>query len=160
MARRNIFEMNYAKLEVILGQAPEKIEPAKRYTLRSEGFRDFIVQKISRSETTGATLLSLAHYHRIKGRLCHDPEVIVRVYPPDDEGFKELTPSTDTKLGRMEVIYFQQVSPPVFSAVYPQPGKYNPDLKNSLNNFLAFWLRNLRSQGHTLVDETQDNEAG
>ena len=159
MSRKNIYEMNYAKLAAILGQAPEKIEPSKSYTLRSEGFMDFIVEKVSPCETTGATLLSLSHYYEANGDPCQDPEVLVRVYPPGED-FREYAPSSNIRLGRIEVIYFQQAIPPRFDEVYPETGKYSPGLKGSLNALLALWLRNLKNQGHTLIDEDQDNGAG
>lgn len=48
---------------------------------------------------------------------------------------------------------FQQTSPPVYSVVYPEPGKVVPRLKRELNAFLGVWLRNLKAQGHRLVSE-------
>jgi hypothetical protein len=84
--------------------------------------------------------------------LCQNPEVVIRIYPPGSL-FEALVPSTDMQFGRVEAVEFQQAIPPIYQEVYPQPGRYNPVLRKSLNDFLAFWLRNLRSQGHRLVEE-------
>lgn len=155
MTRRNIYEMNYHRFEDLLGQPPEGIEPARSYRLRSpsECFMDLIVEKLSPSPTRGATLISLAHYFVKNGDLCQDPEVVVRIYPPGSEDHQECAPSTDKRHGRMEAILFQQAIPSIFHAVYPEPGRYSPRIKNQLNNFLSTWLRNLRSQGHKLLDD-------
>ena len=160
MAHKNIYEMNYRRLEELLGQPPEEIEPAKTYRLRSpsECFMDLIVEKLSPCPTIGATLISLAHYFTSHGDLCQDPEVVVRVFPPGSEDHRELAPSTDCRHGRMEAILFQQAIPSVFQAVYPEPGRYSPRLKRDLNEFLTTWLRNLKSQGHRLLDEGAGEE--
>lgn len=154
--RKNIYEMNYVRLEAILGQAPEKITPAKSYTFRAEGFMDLIVENIGMCPWLGTPLLSLAHYHVVNGDLCQDPELVIRIYPPRYL-FEALVPSTDNQFGRVEVTEFQQAIPPISQKVYPQPGLYNPVLKQSLNAFLSLWLRNLKVQGHTLIPEPQDS---
>ena len=155
MAPRNVYEMNYLRLKELLGQPPEEIKPARTYRLRSpsESFMDLIVEKLSPCPTIGATLVSLAHYFTKFGDLCQDPEVVVRIFPPGSEDHQEFAPSTDFRHGRMEAILFQQAIPSVFHAVYPEPGRYSPRLKKDLNEFLSTWLRNLKSQGHKLVDD-------
>lgn len=160
MSRKNIFEMNYHRLEELLGQPPEKIDPARTYRLRSpsECFMDLVVEKISPSPTKGATLISLAHYFRSHGDLCQDPEVVVRIFPPGSEDHQEFAPSTDKRHGRMEAILFQQAVPSIFHAVYPEPGRYSPRLKKDLNGFLTTWLRNLKNQGHKFIDDDEGEE--
>lgn len=41
--------------------------------------------------------------------------------------------------------------PPIYKVVYSKPMKVRPKLKEDLNTFLSYWLRNLASQGHGLV---------
>ena len=55
--------------------------------------------------------------------------------------------------GMVEALMFQQAIPPIYSLVYPEPGKVAPKVKKDLNSFLSFWLRNLKEQGHRLTDD-------
>jgi hypothetical protein len=151
MPRRNSYEMNYARLERLLGRAPGEILPDRSYRFRADGFMDLVVEALPRCRETGATVLSLAHYFEQHGDLCQDPEMTVRVFPPGSDGFRELTPATDPRHGRVEALTFQQAIPPVYQEVYPEPGRYYPKLKRDLNAFLTMWLRNLREQGHRPV---------
>lgn len=152
MARRNVYEENYARLEDLLGEAPEQIAPGRIYRLCSQGYMDLVIEKLSPSPTHGATLISVAHYFERDGDLCQDPEVILRVFPPGESRFQELAPSTNSKIGRIEALLFQRAIPPSFRAVYPEPGRFDPRLKRELNSFLSLWLRNLKAQGHRLMD--------
>ena len=152
MKRRNIYEMNYARLRDLLGQAPEKIAPGTTCRLHTHGFMDLVVEKLSRSSTSGAILLSMAHYFDENGDLCPDPEMVVRILPSGDEASQEYAPSTDVRHSRLEALLFQQTNPPVFRAVYSKAGSYSPNAKLELNYFLAFWLRSLKKQGHQLRD--------
>lgn len=152
MPRRNVYEMNYARLEALLGEPPEGIEPEKVYRFQAETYLDLVIEKLAPCPTQGATLISIAHYVERGGDLCQDPEMVLRVFPPGEGGFQELAPSTNSKLGRVEALLFQRVDPPLFRAVYPVPGRFSPRLKRELNAFLAMWLRNLKTQGHRRVD--------
>ena len=154
--RRNIYEMNYARLAELLGGPPEKIEAEKAYRLCSEAFMDLVVEKLAPGPTQGAILLSLAHYFVQHGDFCQDPEMVVRVFPPGEARFQELARSTDLRHGRVEALFFQQAVPPMFHAVYPEPGRFSPELKRELNGFLATWLQNLKRQGHRLVVRDPD----
>ena len=80
-------------------------------------------------------VLSLAHYFEQNGDLCQDPEMTVRVTQP----------------GMVEALTFQQAIPPIYSVVYPEPGKVAPAIKRDLNSFLSMWLWNLTAQGHRPV---------
>ena len=158
MARRNIYEMNYARLAELLGEPPEEVEPEKAYRLCSDGFMDFIVEKLAPGPTQGAILLSLAHYFEQHGDLCQDPEMVVRIFPPGEDSFQDFAPSTDSRHGRLEALMFQQAIPPVFRAAYPEPGRFDPEIKRELNDFLETWLRNLKRQGHRLVGSEPEFE--
>ena len=152
MSRCTIYEMNYTRLANLLGQPPEGLEPKFTYRLRSEGFMDLIVEKLSRSPEKGTSVLSLAHYFEQEGDLGQDPEMVIRVCPPGLDALQDLAPSTDPNLGRVEALIFLRASPPKFQTVYQRPNPYAPRLKAALNRFLAQWLRNLKKQGHCLVE--------
>jgi len=151
--KRNIYEMNYARLAELLGHPPEELAPDVVHRRTSEGFMDLVLERLSACHETGAPMLSLAHYYEVNGDLCQDPEVVVRIFPPGMEGFEQFAPSTDSQHGRIEAFLFQQAIPPVFHPVYPYPGRVIPRYKRSVNGFLAFWLKNLKAQGFG------DNEA-
>ncbi|MCP4548375.1 MAG: DUF1249 domain-containing protein, partial [bacterium] len=95
MARRNIYEMNYARLEKLLRCPPGEMLSDRCYRFRTRAFMDLVVEVLPRCLHTGATVLSLAHYFEQHGDLCQDPEMTMRVFPPGADGFRELAPSTD-----------------------------------------------------------------
>jgi uncharacterized protein YqiB (DUF1249 family) len=103
-----------------------------------------VVEVLPQDRDTGAMVLSLCHYFLQNGDLCQDPEMVVRAFPPRGD-----------HPGRLEALSFQQTLPPVYSVVYPEPGKVVPRLKRELNAFLGVWLRNLKAQGHRLVPERE-----
>jgi len=152
MSRRNQYEINYARLEEILGRPPADLKDDRAYHYRASGFMDLSVEVLPACEETGAQVLSLCHYRVVNGDMCQDPEMTVRVFPPGSTAFTHMVPSTDSRHGRVEALMFQQAQPPIYQEVYPEPGKYHPRLRRELNDFLGFWLRNLREQGHRLAD--------
>jgi hypothetical protein len=141
---RSLFERNYRRLEDIIGRPLPDLQSGIVYRLRAEGFMDLVVELLPPCPETGATVLSLAHYFLQNGDLCQDPEMVVRAFPPRGE-----------HPGHLEALVFQQALPPVYSVVYPEPGKVVPRLKRELNAFLGTWLRNLKVQGHRLVPERE-----
>ena len=154
MPRRNIYEMNFVRLEKILGHPPDAL-PNRHYRLKARGFMDLIVEKLPLCSVTEASVLSLAHYFEQNGDLCQDPEVVIRIFPQQPAGeaarFLHFAPSTDPTYGRVEALTFQQAIPPIYQEVYPEPGRYAPQLKRDLNRFLGGWLKNLIDQGHRLA---------
>jgi hypothetical protein len=136
----SLYEHNYQRLEAVLGRPVRKLRIGIAYRLRAAGFMDLVVEVLSRNPST--MVLSLAHYFEQNGDLCQDPEMEVRVYLPRGD-----------QPGRVEALTFQQAIPPIYSVVYPEPGKVVPHLKRELNDFLGTWLRNLEQQGHRLVSE-------
>jgi len=137
MPRRNIYEMNYARLEKILGQPPETLEGDRAHRFRARGFMDLVVERLPCCHLTRKPVLSLAHYFEQNGDLCQDPEMTLRIFPPK-EG----------RHGSVEALSYQMAIPPVYQVVYPEKGKVYPRLKRELNDFLRTWLRNLQEQGH------------
>ncbi|NJL26858.1 MAG: DUF1249 domain-containing protein [Thermoanaerobaculia bacterium] len=141
MPRRHPYEMNYARLEKLLGEPPQNLQPDRAYRFRASGFMDLVVERLPDCEETGRPVLSLCHYFTLNGDLCQDPEMTVRVSVP-----------RDGRHGMIEALSFQQAVPPVYQVVYPQPGRFYPHLKRELNAFLGYWLRNLEQQGHRSVE--------
>jgi uncharacterized protein YqiB (DUF1249 family) len=136
-------ERHYRLLEEIIGLPLADLQTGTVYRLRAAGFMDLVGEVLSQNRATGAMVLSLSHYFEMRGDLCQDPEMEVRVYPP-----REGQP------GLVEALSFQQSLPPVYQRLYPEPGMVNPRLQRELNAFLGTWLRNLKAQGHRLVRDT------
>ena len=141
---RSLFERNYRRLEDIIGRPLPDLESGVVYRLQADGFMDLVVEVLSPCPVTGAQVLSLGHYFVQHGDLCQDPEMELRAFPP-----REGHP------GLLEALTFTQAIPPIYSRVYPEPGKVVPRLKRELNAFLGVWLRNLKAQGHRLVSESE-----
>ncbi len=149
---RNSYERNFARLEALMGRPLPDLEFDTAYRLRAPGFMDLVCERLPDCHETGGIVLSLCHYFEQNGDLCQDPEMTVRLFPPGLTIFQQLAPSTDPGLGRAEALTFEQAIPPVNQRVYPQPGSYYRSLRRELNEFLSFWLKNLRDQGHRLSD--------
>jgi hypothetical protein len=155
--RRNAYELNYARIETLLGRPPKELETDTAHRFRAPGYMDLVVEVLPPCQETGGQVLSLVHYFLQNGDLCQDPEMTVRLFPPGSPAFRQLTPSTDPKHGRAEALSFQQALPPVYQVVYPRPGLVRPRLRTDLNRFLAQWLRNLEEQGHRPVIGPNDS---
>ena len=84
MARRNRYQVNYARLEALIGQPLGDLRSGRSYRLRAQGFMDLVVEVLPQDSDTGAMVLSLAHYFEQEGDLCRDPEMTVRVFLPQD----------------------------------------------------------------------------
>ncbi len=138
----NQYEQNYARLRELIGRPFGDLRSSRSYRLRTPGFMDLVVEVLPQCEETGAMVLSLAHYFEQNGDLCQDPEMVVRIFAPTDKG-----------PGMVEAPMFQQAIPPIYTLAYPEPGKVAPKAKKDLNDFLSFWLRNLKEQGHRLDDD-------
>ena len=142
MTDRNPYEINYARLEKLMGQPLDSLSEERAYRLRSDqGFMDLVVERLEPCPETGAMVLSMAHYFTQEGDLCQDPEMTVRIFPPEGD-----------RKGCLEASTFEQAIPPIYQEVYPAPGKVAPALKRQLNEFLSLWLRNLKEQGHRLIE--------
>ena len=139
--RRNIYEMNYARLCALLGQKPCELAFDHAYRFRAKGYMDLVVERLPDCTVTGAPVLSLCHYFEQNGDLCKDPEMTVRSFEP----------RAAVTLGMIDALTFEQSIPPIYQEVYPEPLEVRPKLKQQLNDFLATWLCNLAEQGHRAV---------
>ena len=153
--RRNKFEMAYVRIEGLLGRPLVELEVGDVFRLKANGFMDLVGEVLPGCSETGAKILSLAHYFEQNRDLCQDPEMTIRLFPPGNREWRHLVPSTDPEHGRAEALTFQQAIPPVYQEVYTSPGRYVPALHKQLNSFLTFWLKNLKSQGHRLIESEE-----
>ncbi len=152
--RRNAYEMNYERLENLLGQPLKDLKVGYYFRLISSGYMDLVVEVIDRCSSTNAPMVSLAHYYELNGDLCQDPDVVIRAIPPG-RGCRHVPSSRDSdgkpEHGRVEALTFQQAIPPVYSEAYDwSSGKpvARPRTRKSINSFLSLWLKNLQAQGH------------
>ena len=98
-----LHERHYRLLEDLIGQPLHDLQTDTVYRLRADGLMDLVVEVLSQDRTSGAMVLSLAHYFELNGDLCQDPEMEVRVYPP-----REGQP------GLVEALTFEQAIPPIY----------------------------------------------
>ena len=75
--------------------------------------------------------VSLGHYFGQNGDLCKDPEMVVLIY---------------SSLQMAEAFTFEMSLPPIYQQVFPEQGKFHPQLRKELNTFLRQWLNNLIEQ--------------
>ena len=92
----NQYEVNYARLQALIGQPLCELRSDRSYRLRAPGFMDLVVKVLPQCPETGAMVLSLAHYFEQHGDLCQDPEMTVRVFSH----------------GMVEALTFEQAIPP------------------------------------------------
>lgn len=139
---KTIYDSNYELLVQLNIFNPNQPTPDYRRSISSP-YMDLVVERLQHMDdihTQGSIALSLAHYFEQNGDFCCDPDMVILVYP-------------NTK--QVEALTFQQAIPPIYSEVYPEPGKVNPTLKKDLNQFLETWLTNLVHQDHGKEWETE-----
>ena len=120
MARRNPYEMNYARLEELICRPLHELELEDYFRLGAEEdcFMDLVIEVVEPCPQTGALIVSLAHYFEQHGDLCQDPEMTVRVFPPGSTVFRNMVPSTDPRHGRLEALTFQQLCAAAHNCCY------------------------------------------
>lgn len=103
---------------------------------KSDGFMDLVYERLPMlNGVHGASTqaISIAHYFKMNGDLCQDPEMVLLV---------------DTENQAVKVHSFQQAIPAIYQEVYDDSGQPNSALEKNLNTFLEAWLENLVNQGH------------
>ena len=120
MARRNQYEINYARIETMLGCPLTELQPEDVIRLKAGGFMDLVCEVLLPCDETGATVISMVHYFEQNGDLCQDPEMTVRLFPPGSTVNLGMTPSTDLGLGRAEALMFQQLCAALHNCCYVQ----------------------------------------
>ena len=77
---RNSYEINYTRLEALMGRLLPSLEFETVYRLRAPGMMDLVVERLPDCDETGGLVLSLCHYFSLNGDLCQDPEMTVRLF--------------------------------------------------------------------------------
>ena len=134
--RKTIYETNYDRLIQLGTIAKDGSILIQQGKSCSPEFMDLVVERIQQMDSASGNpgiALSLAHYFLQNGDLCKDPKMVVIVYPT---------------LKMAEALTFEQSLPPIYQVVFPEPGKFYPQLKKEINGFLRLWLNNLIDQGH------------
>ena len=132
--RKSVFETNYdraVKLELIVDGKIRRYGRSK-----SGGYMDLVIERLPHLDnlnTVGSKAFSIAHYVKIAGDLCQDPEMVLFYHP---------------EMNSIEAYSFQQALEGVYHVVFPEPGKVRRDLKTQLNSFLRDWLDQLINQNH------------
>jgi hypothetical protein len=125
--KKTVYETNYERLNNLTKGIDQFVSKDNELKLQSSGFMDLIV------ECNSKNLISLTHYYKQNGDLCPDPDMLIEIYP--DRQMCEVISYQDT-------YGYKQVYPD-----YPSKNSYYPIHKKDLNNFLRFWLNNLKKQG-------------
>ena len=81
---------------------------------------------------------SLCFYGEQNGDLMRDPDLVVRVN--HSLQFAEVTTYRNDYMG-------------AYQEVYPEPGKYIPRFKKSLNSYLTTFLKDLHREGYKILPE-------
>ena len=134
--RKTIYETNYDRLIKLGVIAKDGAMPKPYSKSHTNGFMDLVLERVEHMDGVSGNAgiaFSMAHYFRQNGDLCKDPEMVVIVYPA---------------LQMVETLTFEQSLPPIYQVVFPEPGKFYPQLRKELNGFLRLWLNNLIDQGH------------
>jgi len=101
--------------------------------LKSSGFMDLNIDHLSHKDNENSIVISIAHNYIQEGDVMADPDMEIRIIP---------------KMKMVEALTFQQDNMGIYQQVYLEDGRYViPKLKNELNDFLNFWLKNLIEQG-------------
>ena len=100
--------------------------------LKSGNFMDLNIDHLSYKNDDRSIVISLAHNYIQNGDVMADPDMEIRIIP---------------SMKMVEALTFKQDSIGIYQQVYLEDGRFNPTLKNDLNNFLNFWLKNLIEQG-------------
>jgi len=129
---RDPFDRIYEQLEGLIPGLRELKQGDYRKSV-SGGFMDLHLNVLIRTENE--LRIALSHYYKQNGDSIADPDMEIRVYLLD--GWR-----------KAEALTYQDVY--TYNEVYPRPGIMIPSLKRSLNEFLTFWLSNLKKQGHKL----------
>ena len=101
------------------------------------GFMDLHLDVLSKSKEE--LRIALAHNYRQNGDSIPDPDMEIRVYLLPDWRKAEALTYQDAYGYKM--VYWRNEGQIMM----------NPELKRSLNDFLAQWLKNLKNQGHSLA---------
>lgn len=120
--RRTVYEMIFSRLQQ-MGIINENGEMQADYMkFVSSGLMPLNVDKLT------PDTIALAHNGKQNGDVMADPDIEVRIYP---------------ELKMAEALTFRNDYMGIYQEVYAEPGKYYPELKKELNDFLNNWLKTM-----------------
>ena len=123
-------EINYRRFAELF---PEIINGEYRY-LRLEAGPSMMPLHV---QWIGEDTIAIGHTYEMNGDTMNDPEMTFRV---------------DRSAGTLEPLTFQQDGyPSIYQEVYPEPGKWRPNLRSDLNTFARQWFGNIAEQGYKRV---------
>jgi len=131
--KKTIYERMYEKL-VKLGIINQdgSLKFNEYLKLKSRNFMDLNIDHLSHKEDDRSIVISIAHNYIQNGDVMADPDMEIRIIP---------------SMKMVEALTFQQDNMGIYQQVYHEDSRFNPTLKNELNNFLNSWLKNLIEQG-------------
>jgi hypothetical protein len=132
--RRTVYEMNYERLEKLGLYNLKNIEDHVR--LEKGAMMPLCFELINKNENI--VYFSLCFYGEQNGDLMRDPDLVVRVN--HSLQFAEVTTYRNDYMG-------------AYQEVYPEPGKYIPRFKKSLNSYLTTFLKDLHREGYKILPE-------
>ena len=137
--RKTIYETNYDRLVKLGVIAKDGFVSGQCRRSEVPGLMDWVVERLPHldglSGNDEGIAVSLGHYFEQNGDMCKDPEMAVLIYPSQR---------------MVEAFTFEMSIPPIYQQVFPEPGKFHPQLRKELNSFLRQWLNNLIEQRHSL----------
>ncbi|MAZ69091.1 hypothetical protein [Porticoccus sp.] len=137
--RKTIYETNYDRLVKLGVVAKDGVVSEECRRSEVAGLMDWVVERLPHldgaSGNDSGIAVSMGHYFEQNGDVCKDPEIVVLVYPSQR---------------MVEAFTFEMSLPPIYQQVFPEPGKFYPQLRKELNSFLRQWLNNLIEQRHSL----------
>lgn len=138
-----MYQKIYKALKSILGDL-NALPGHKK--LKAEGFMDLNMDRLFKGKNF--SVIALSHYYKHpSGDMIPDPDMEIRVFP--------LT-------GEAEALTYQDSYG--FRRVYDEnesfviPTKTNEKAKKELNEFLLFWLNNLRKQGFKREEQEEPKQ--
>lgn len=124
---KTIYERIFDELDSLVKNLPAFLHgEIDHLKIESRGYMDLHIDRLN------VNRIALAQNFIQNGDVMADPDMEIRIH----EGTKTA-----------EALTFQQDSMGIYDVVYPQPGMVNLRLKKKLNEFLLYWLRNLKQQG-------------
>ena len=138
--RKTIYETNYDRLVKLGVISKDGVAVSQHRRSQVAGLMDWVVERLPHLDGASGNeegiAVSLAHYFEQNGDLCKAPEMVVLIYPSQRIA---------------EAFTFEMSIPPIYQQVFPEPGKFYPQLRKELNAFLRQWLNNLIDQQHSLL---------
>ena len=124
---KTIYERIFDELNSLVGNLPAFLHGnVDHLKIERPGYMHLHIDRLTEGR------IALAHNFIQNGDVMADPDMEIRIHE-------------ETRTA--EALTFQQDSMGIYEVVYPQPGSVNIPAKKKLNEFLLYWLSNLKQQG-------------